>query len=120
MSRPSPLSVSPVRLALVPLLAIALSPGVAEYRRGRAVVGAFEADVARAAELGARDGEHRVEHDIRAAAALRGVSLRFVDVALRDGHVCVRVDYTTEAWPGPLRTTRNHETRTSAPCLAVR
>lgn len=118
MSRPRRPSVSPARIAVLALLAVAAASGTAEYLRGRAAVKAFEADVARAAELGGREGEDRVEQDIRAAAALRGIAVRFVDVAVRDGRVCVRVDYTADAWPGPWRTTRNHETRTSAPCLA--
>lgn len=118
MSRPRRTSVSTVRFVLIALLATVVAGGAAEYLRGRAAVTAFEADVARATEAGGREGEDGVERDIRVAAALRGVTVRFVDVAVRNGHVCVRVDYTADAWPGPWRTTRNHETRTSAPYLA--
>ncbi len=104
-------------LAVLALLSAALLV-TARTRRDVARAAGFASDVELAASRGAPGREPWVVQEIREAAAVRGVALEFVDVAVRDGRVCVRAEYRTDAWLGPWHRTRKHEKRTSAPCVA--
>ncbi len=117
MSRPQPDRRFAWCLAVLVLLSAALL-FAARNRRDMARATGFAADVEFAATKGGPGLEPWVVQDIREAAAVRGVSLEFVDVAIRDGRVCVRAEYRTDAWLGPWHRTRKHEKRTSAPCVA--
>ena len=123
MSRPLSLARALVRfaaLAIVGALFLSVAFVVRREERSETRAMLFAADVEREAAGGMPGDEDEIADRIRLAAMGRNVSLDFVDVAFRDGNVCVRADYRSEAILGPWHRTRAYEKRTSSPCATRR
>ncbi|MCE9582312.1 MAG: hypothetical protein K8T20_07450 [Planctomycetes bacterium] len=123
MSRhPDPARTAVRLFAVAILFALALAAALENTldRRAAARAAAFSEDVEDAAKHGSPGEERLVVADILVAAASNDVSIDFLDVSVRDGQVCVRAEFKTEAALGPWHWTRKYEKRTSAPFVAGR